>query len=263
MPNEIKAIELGPCDYHAQCRAKSCTARATIIARSIDTGGRPNKQYELCATHTEQIAEREQAKGHEIVNREIDTTAKQRWPAAIARKAAEELAAELAPRCERIEIAGSLRRGKANVGDIEILYVPRMDQVHVPGELFPKSGSLADELIEDWLARGVLTKRFNINGNAAWGALNKLAVHAGSSIPVDLFATTAERWFVSLVVRSGSKEMNTTLAGSALRRGMQLHMYGVLEVRTTGEQIPPSRNAKCSSDSTCHIANRPNGRVGR
>ena len=64
-------------------------------------------------------------------------------------------------------------------------------------------------------------------------------MHAGSSIPVDLFATTAERWFVSLVVRTGSKEMNTTLAGSALRRGMQLHMYGVLEVRTTGEQIIP------------------------
>jgi DNA polymerase/3'-5' exonuclease PolX len=83
------------------------------------------------------------------------------------------------------------------------------------------------------------TKRFNINASAAWCALNRLAVHAGSSIPVDLFATTAERWFVSLVARTGSKEMNTTLAGSALRRGMQLHMYGVLEVRTTGEQITP------------------------
>jgi DNA polymerase (family X) len=173
------------------------------------------------------------------VNPEIDTTARQRWPAATARKTAEELVAGLAPRCERIEIAGSLRRGKDDVGDIEILYVPRIGQVHVPGELFPKSGALADELIEDWLARGVLTKRFNINGSAAWGALNKLAVHAGSGIPVDLFATTAERWFVSLVVRTGSREMNTTLAGSALRGGMQLHMYGVLEVRATGEQITP------------------------
>jgi DNA polymerase/3'-5' exonuclease PolX len=52
------------------------------------------------------------------------------------------------PRCERIEIAGSLRRGKPNVGDIEIFYVPRIGQVQVLGELFPKSGSLADELLD-------------------------------------------------------------------------------------------------------------------
>ena len=164
---------------------------------------------------------------------------KTRFPASIARKVADELAAELTPRCERIEIAGSLRRGKADVGDIEILYVPRIGQVRIPGELFPKSGSLADELIEQWLAKGVLAKRHNINGSAAWGTLNKLAVHAGSGIPLDLFATTAERWFVSLVVRTGSKEMNTTLANSALRRGMQLHAYGVLENTRTGEQIVP------------------------
>jgi DNA polymerase/3'-5' exonuclease PolX len=164
---------------------------------------------------------------------------KQRWPAAIARKVAEELIAELMPCCEQICVAGSLRRGKSDVGDIEILYVSHTGQVCVPGELFPKSGSLADELIEHWLAQGVITKRFNINGSAAWGSLNKLAVHASSGIPVDLFATTTERWFVSLVVRTGSKEMNTTLASSALRRRMQLHVYGVLENTKTGEQIIP------------------------
>ena len=49
----------------------------------------------------------------------------------------------------------------------------------------------------------------------------------------------AERWFVSLVVRTGSKETNTTPAGSALRRGMQLHVYRVLENTKTGEQIIP------------------------
>jgi DNA polymerase/3'-5' exonuclease PolX len=182
---------------------------------------------------------RDPAKLSIVRRQEIDMADKQHWPAAIAHRVAEELVAELAPRCERIEIAGSLRRGEADIGDIEILFVPCIGQVHVPGELFPLRGSLVDELLVQWLARGVLTKRFNINGSAAWGALNKLAVHDGSGIPVDLFATTAERWFVSLVARTGSKEMNTMLAGSALRRGMQLHMYGVLEVRATGEQIIP------------------------
>jgi len=131
---------------------------------------------------------------------------KQRYPASIARKVADEMATELAPRCERIEIAGSLRRGKADVGDIEILYVPRIGQVRVPGELFPRRG--------------------------------KLAVHVASGIPVDLFATTTERWFVSLVMRTGSAQSNTRLANAALKRGMQFHAYGVIQDRS-GQQIIP------------------------
>ncbi len=71
------------------------------------------------------------------------------------------------------------------------------------------------------------------------GALNKLAKHTASGVSIDLFATTRERWFVSLVVRTGSAEMNTQLAASALRRGLQLHAYGVIERTKTGEQIVP------------------------
>jgi hypothetical protein len=69
MAGEGKEIELWPCGYEATCRAKNCTARATIIMRSIDTGGRPDKQYELCAAHAEQTAARERAKGREIFRR--------------------------------------------------------------------------------------------------------------------------------------------------------------------------------------------------
>jgi DNA polymerase/3'-5' exonuclease PolX len=133
-------------------------------------------------------------------------SAKARWPANFARRIGDELVEALTPRCEHVCIAGSLRRGKTKVGDIEILYVPRIGQVRTSGELFPKSGSLADELIEQWLTRGVLTKRPNKNGIPTWGALNKLAAHAASGISVYLFATTRERWFVSLVVRTGSAE---------------------------------------------------------
>jgi DNA polymerase/3'-5' exonuclease PolX len=163
---------------------------------------------------------------------------KQRWPANIARQIANELVAELQPRCEQICIAGSLRRRKAEVGDIEILYVPRMGQVHKSGELFPRPGSLADELFEQWLARSVIRKRPNINGGTTWGSQNKLAVHGASGIPVDLFATTAEQWFVALVVRTGSKDINITLAASARKRRMQLESYGGL-IDVNGERIFP------------------------
>jgi DNA polymerase/3'-5' exonuclease PolX len=165
-------------------------------------------------------------------------TDKQRFPSAIAREVAEELVAELAPRCERIKIAGSLRRGKADVGDIEILFIPLIGQVHVPGELFPKSGSLADELLDRWLAEGIISKRPNVNGSVSWGELNKLAIHVASGIPIDFFATTSDRWFVSLVMRTGSAQSNTRLATAALKRGMQFHAYGVIQDRR-GQQIIP------------------------
>jgi hypothetical protein len=63
---DVKAIELWLCGYSATCRARSCKARATTIARSVDTGGRPLKQYELCDAHARQITERERARGRNI-----------------------------------------------------------------------------------------------------------------------------------------------------------------------------------------------------
>lgn len=165
---------------------------------------------------------------------------KLRWPAGLACRIGDELVAALAPHCERVCIAGSLRRNKPDVGDIEILYVPRIGQIRRPGSLFTESGSLADELLECWLTTGVLDKRLNKNGHPAWGPLNKLARHTASGISVDLFATTSEHWFVSLVVRTGSAAMNIELAASGLRRGMKLHGYGVIERIATGEQIVPN-----------------------
>jgi DNA polymerase/3'-5' exonuclease PolX len=173
----------------------------------------------------------------EIVSMEFG---KPRWPADFARRIADELVEALRPRCEQLCIAGSLRRGKAEVGDIEILYVSRIGAMRSPGELFARSGSLADELIDQWLTEGVLTKRPK-NGVTAWGPLNKLARHTASGVNVDLFAATRERWFVSLVVRTGSWEMNTQLAASALRRGLKLHVSvnAAIERLDTDELIFP------------------------
>jgi DNA polymerase/3'-5' exonuclease PolX len=166
---------------------------------------------------------------------------KPRWPADFARHIANELVEALRSRCEQVCIAGSLRRGKAEVGDIEILYVPRIGLIRKPGLLFADSGPMADELLEQWLTTGVLTKRPNKNGVTAWGPLNKLAKHVASGINVDLFATTREHWFVSLVVRTGSAEMNTQLAASALRQGLKLHVgaNAAIERTATDEQIVP------------------------
>jgi len=67
MAEDVKAIELWPCGYQAPCKVRNCKAKATTIARAVDAGGRPIRQYELCASHAEQVTEREQGRGREIV----------------------------------------------------------------------------------------------------------------------------------------------------------------------------------------------------
>jgi hypothetical protein len=66
--DEPAAIELRRCLYPALCTVRACRAKATIIARSVDAGGRPMKQYELCDVHAEQVVARELANGRKIIN---------------------------------------------------------------------------------------------------------------------------------------------------------------------------------------------------
>lgn len=161
---------------------------------------------------------------------------KTRYPADSARKVAEGIVAVLAPLCERIEIAGSLRRRRPTVGDIEILYVPKMDAR--PDGLFgTKQVSLADERIEQALTNGVIVKRPSKIGIFTWGDKNKLAVHVASGIPVDFFSTSLEAWWVSLVVRTGSAETNLSLTTAAQRQGKSLIAYGEGVRQTDGTVI--------------------------
>ena len=69
MPDETKTIELWPCQYDARCKVRHCKGKATILARSVDRGGRPIKQYELCSAHADQVAQREKLRGRDIVRR--------------------------------------------------------------------------------------------------------------------------------------------------------------------------------------------------
>jgi hypothetical protein len=185
------------------------------------------------------------------------------WPTDLARRVGDELVAALEPSCERVCIAGSLRRNKPEVGDIEILYVPRIGQIRRPGALFTEPGSLADDLLEQWLVSGVLAKRLNKNGRPVWGPLNKLARHSSSGISVDFFATTPNRWFVSLVrvigrayrpggneyragsQRAGARHETPRLRGSrAPRHGrVDCSSIGARGLRTAGHAVPGTARA--------------------
>ncbi|MBN9691343.1 MAG: hypothetical protein J0M24_13990 [Verrucomicrobia bacterium] len=147
---------------------------------------------------------------------------------AVARDLCEVLAYECEP--DLLKVCGSLRRRKESVGDVEIVYVPRVALIPEEKDLLGSTGKFRQEnrvdvLLEQLLAAGHLAKRPNKLGRTSWGESNKLAVHVASGIPVDLFATTRRAWWGYVVCRTGSAETNTRIASQAQAKGWQWHPY--------------------------------------
>lgn len=134
----------------------------------------------------------------------------------------------LTPHCHRIVVAGSIRRRKPFVKDIEILMVSKKGTQADPNDLFdrqiarPAVAIALDEL----LRLGVITKRLSKIGNESWGPENKLAVHAKSGMPIDFFLTSERNWWNALVMRTGPLKSNKAIASAALERGWKWHAYG-------------------------------------
>ena len=133
-----------------------------------------------------------------------------------ARAIAEQIKAVLESSCERIVIAGSIRRQKPDVGDIELLVIPK----YVDGV------DMLDAKIKTMIYFDMLGYRLNKLGRKVYGPKNKLLVHVPSGVGVDVFSTTPECWTVALVVRTGGKVTNQRIATAAIRKGWQFHAYG-------------------------------------
>jgi len=135
---------------------------------------------------------------------------------ALAKGIAEDLLSRLEPTCEKIVIAGSIRRQRPYVGDIELLCIPKcygfIDQL--------------DRQVEALIKQGLLDFRRNKLGSKVYGPKNKLMFHVPTGIGVDIFSTTEACWAVSLVVRTGGAETNKRIATAALRKDWHWHAYG-------------------------------------
>ena len=152
---------------------------------------------------------------------------KPKFPAATAMAVADSLVHFLRPFSDRIIVAGSLRRLKAYVGDVEILYIPKFEERKHPEDMFiMRFENLVDEQIAELEKTGVLERRKNVNGSEMFGPKNKLMRHIATGIPVDLFATTADAWFNYLTCRTGPADSNTRICVAAQRKGWKWNPYG-------------------------------------
>ena len=152
-------------------------------------------------------------------------TTKPGFPLPLAEVTGESLIRMVADTCERVEIAGSVRRQVFEVGDIELLCIPKAGAVDLFGEPVA-SESLLDQRCRELIDRGLLAPRPNKLGATTIGPMNKLLLHRATGIGVDIFATSSENWGMALMVRTGPAGFNVRMMARFRELGMAGHAYG-------------------------------------
>lgn len=166
---------------------------------------------------------------------------KQRFPLQLAELVATSLISDLAEACQRIHVAGSIRRRRQDVGDIELLCVPQAGPPNIFGEPTPTC-TLTDSVSEatrQLMGRKILTLRKSAEGKTAFGGHNKLMVHVATGIPVDIFSTPRENWGMALLVRTGPAEYCQQVMSRFIQLGMNGHAYGGVTDRRGQEVACP------------------------
>lgn len=113
----------------------------------------------------------------------------------------------------RIDIAGSLRRMKETIGDIDILVIPESSRAQSSHEIMDAFTSM--DGVSDVLARGE----------------TKSSVILGSGIQVDLRILPESDYGAALHYFTGSKDHNVAMRDRAKRMGLRISEYGVFDVK--------------------------------
>jgi DNA polymerase (family 10) len=117
------------------------------------------------------------------------------------------------PSIERMEMAGSYRRGKETVGDLDVLVVS------------PDSAEVMDRFGEFPGVAEVL-----LRGDT------KMSIRLGMGLQIDLRVVPSESFGAALQYFTGSKEHNIVLRGRAKERKLKINEYGVFRTDTDPEQ---------------------------
>ena len=116
-----------------------------------------------------------------------------------AKSIANEVIKRLSPYCQRIEIAGSVRRNKPTVNDLDFVLI-----ASDPWNLTHEITGLGPSTL-----KGDKLKRVSYNG-----------------VQLDFYYASPETWATLLLIRTGSKENNIRLATLAKKKGWHLAASG-------------------------------------
>ncbi|MDX1646744.1 MAG: DNA polymerase/3'-5' exonuclease PolX [Longimicrobiales bacterium] len=126
---------------------------------------------------------------------------------------------EDAPGLERMEVAGSLRRRKETIGDVDILVTCRGDGTPVVDHFVAYSGAARVE--------------------GAGGTKGSVVLHSG--LQVDLRVIPPRSFGAALQYFTGSKEHNVSVRTGAVREGLRVNEWGVFRIPDGAD---PSEMAK-------------------
>jgi DNA polymerase (family 10) len=115
---------------------------------------------------------------------------------------------------ESITIAGSLRRGKETVGDLDLLITLRPKATQKTVDAISEH-ILTYQAIEQTLARGE----------------NKVSFRLSNTMQVDVRLLEKKNFGAALLYFTGSKEHNVTLRGRALKMGWTLNEYALTTLK--------------------------------
>lgn len=193
-----------------------------------------------------------------------------RFPLELAQQIAEQFVKHLAPFCVSsadtlgcaqkegeqpgvvaLQVAGSIRRRRPDVGDIDLVAIPKLEQVSTG--LFttetqrPRDSALAVEFCAltgklfargDSIIRGIFGQQRPVTPRqeGALRANERIRAEREGRAPnewwaqppigVDLYLCTAETWATTLLIRTGSAEHNIWLCTHARAIGGKLHADG-------------------------------------
>ena len=113
---------------------------------------------------------------------------------------------------DKLELAGSFRRGRETVGDLDVLAVS--SDVAEVMDRFGEFPGVADVLV-----RGD----------------TKMSIRLGTGFQIDLRIVPAESFGAALQYFTGSKSHNVALRGLAKQRGLKINEYGVFRIEDDRE----------------------------
>jgi DNA polymerase/3'-5' exonuclease PolX len=131
----------------------------------------------------------------------------------------------LAPECERIEIAGSIRRKQLTVGDVELVLIPKnttlktcTDKFTPQPDLFNLDGPAPEHhwKEEPIFGHNRITMLLVENGYSLKcdGPLLKKAYRTSGGPTFEIYLTTPEKWGVIYTIRTGSSHFTKMLVTS-------------------------------------------------
>lgn len=130
---------------------------------------------------------------------------------------AEKILGILQPFCERVAVAGSIRRGRPEVNDIDVVAIPK--PVDMPGGLCGVAHYSESQVWKDLIPIALL--KHDIVAEMRGQELLRFKF-TKPELQVDLYRARPETWGVILLIRTGSKEHNVKLCSLARSKGLKL-----------------------------------------